>query len=240
MKQTELEKKFSDKKFLKKNEFVELMGRVFKAFQENRALMTGLVVICVVLALGIPGYKYYQKQQYKAVNELMYEAKNSLKKEALYQQVIDQYGSLQLSLMARIELADYYIENKRDDDALNLLDIQSLNFSPSLLTTTVVLKKLALLKKQEKFDDALAYLESHKDLFLEKFEPQAKLYKARLLWLSKKNDQAKTVLTQMKLGLENQIEMAKKDQDKSKEVAENRQVLKEVNDQLLLIELGLM
>lgn len=240
MKKTELEKKFSDKKFLKTNEFVVLVGRFLKSVQNNRPLVLGLVAVALVLILGIPGYKYYQKQQFKKVNEMLYEAKNSLKKEALYQQIIDEYGALELAHVARVRLADYYIENNQKEKAFDVLNVDFGSSKPSLLGTLVVFKRVGLLKADGQFEEAQKYLQANQKVVLPELQPKAKLYQARLLWLDKKQDQAKSILDQVKVELETKIDSAKSETVQNKNLAENRQLLKEVKEQLLYIELGLM
>jgi predicted negative regulator of RcsB-dependent stress response len=236
MDERELLKKFHDKQFLKKNEFAEMMSKIVAVIKANKALVVTGVVLAVVLGIGMPTLRWYQAYRVETFNAKLFEAEKSLKKIDLYQGLVKDYSSIPASQYARLLLVDSLVEHRQFDDAAKQLD-QGIkkNNRPDIFSTLLVLKRLDLLKNQEKYLEASDYATNHQNNILKTYLPQYKLYQANLMILAGKKDEARAlyekIVAETETTTEDTPETAK---------TQNAAIVKTAKGQLMLLDLGVL
>lgn len=225
--------KFSDKKFLKQNEFAEAMGRVWSFIKKNRNLVISFLSVITLLGLGIFGLKLYHGHRIQLLSEASFAAKTSLKKEALYRAILARYSDIPASQMARLNLAEYLVENQKNAEAQKVLSEGLKGADKTIFSTLVVLKAVDLLKTEKKYGEAAALASENEKHVMDYFLPRLKLLRANLLLLAGKKEDAKSAYQNL-----SQVADIDVGDKKSKEF--DPTVVDEAKDQLLLMELGVL
>lgn len=236
MDEKELLRKFHDKQFLKKNEFAEIVTQIVGFVKANKALVVVVVVLAILLGVGMPTLRWYQAHRIEIFNAKLFEAEKSLKKVDLYQELIKNYSSIPASQYARLMLVDSLVEHNQFDDAAKQLD-QGIKKSgqPDIFSTLLVLKRLDLLKNQEKYLEASDYATNHQNNILKTYLSQYKLYQANLMVLAGKKDEARSLYEKI-------IAEAETKNEKIPEATErqNTEIVKTAKGQLMLLDLGVL
>ena len=223
------DEKITDKHFLKQNDFAEAVSRSSDFMKQYKMPVLLLAFLLLVLLVGVPTYHYYHDTQVLTLNEKLFEAKKSLKKEQSYQDILQQYQSLPAAKLANIELASYYIDHQDSDKALTVLDAGLKNASADIMGTILVLKKFDVLKTQQKFKEAVDFLAASESKVLPTFVPRLRLLTAAAYLDAGNVESAKKILE----ALASATQVA----DKTNYAAD---VVDEAKDQLTLLNLGLL
>lgn len=233
MKDSALAYKISDKKFLKQNELAEALGRLWRFVKNNRNRVVSFLSVIVLLALGVFGLKLYRVHRIESLSEAFFLAKTSLKKETLYRDILTRYGDLPASQMARLNLAQYFVENQQTVEALKILNDGLKSADKTVFSTLVVLKSIDLLKTEKKYGEAAALALENEKMVMDYFLPRLKLIQAGLFLLAGQKDKAK-------LGYQNLSTMLPTEVDDKNSKDFDPAVVDEAKDQLLLMELGIL
>ncbi|MCP5463931.1 MAG: tetratricopeptide repeat protein [Deltaproteobacteria bacterium] len=230
----ELRKKFSDKTFLRQNEFANVTSNALDWATENKAIVIALVIVALLGVLGYAGGNYYQLNRVAEFNRDYFQARNGLQKEQNLQQLVQEYEGLPAAEIARLQLVDYHLEHNDTTQALVVLDQGLEQSTHPLMVSMLTLKKVSLLKKQNKLEDAIATLDRNLDKLLPAFRPQAKLIKGQLFLSLGQKDKAKELFS----GL---AQYAGADIEQSAELSDyDPMVSSKAKDLAFLIELGVL
>lgn len=231
MKESALAYKMSDKKFLKQNEFAEAMGRFWGFVRNNRHLVLSFLSVIILLGFGVFGLKLYRTYRITSLSEASFMAKTNLKKEALYRDILAHYGDISASQMARLNLAQYLVENQKIVEAQKLLNEGLKGADKTVFSTLVILKSIDLLKAEKKYGEAAVLASENEKHVMDYFLPRLKLIQADLFLLAGKKDEAKSLYQSLSAVSGGEVgDKNSKDFDPT--------VVDEAKDQLLLMELG--
>lgn len=185
------------KAVLKRNELAVMLDNLFAVIRENLQIFALLAGALVVFVIVLFGFKIYHMQQVKSFNEKFAAVNESLLKEQNLQELIKGYANLPAHDLARIQLAQYQVENQNQKAALQTLseglDVNEAN----ILTTVLVLKSVGIYKSQNQFQDAAQFLETHRAQLLPTYLGVADLLKADLYLKSGDESKARLLLTQL-------------------------------------------
>lgn len=230
----ELEKKFSDKKFLKSNELQNLAGNAVVFIKENKNLVVAGVVVLVVIGLAIPGLKFYRTQQITDFNKKLYQADKGLKKVQKYQSLLKDFSSLPAAQYVRLKLIDEYIEHSEVEKAEAEIQAGLKTPERSIFKTLLVLKQVGRLKKNQKFKEAADFILAHETKVIPPFLGRLRMIRADLLLLAGQKDSARALYQQL-----GNFEGAGAEGE-SALVDFDPQLANEAKDQVLLIDLGII
>ncbi len=192
-----LEKKFTNKEFLKTNDYVGSVGKVAMLVRENKAPMLVGLVLIVLAGLSVPTIKWYRANQTKAFGEEFYQAKKSLKKEDAFRQLIAKNPQLSASQMVRLELVDTLVGHDDIDAAIKVINEGIIAQKPDIFNTLLVVRGAGLLKAQNKFDEAASFAKTHQVDVLKTFVNHLKFLEADLLVNAGKQGEAKVIYQEL-------------------------------------------
>ncbi|MBF0104359.1 MAG: hypothetical protein HQM16_03420 [Deltaproteobacteria bacterium] len=192
-----LVKMFQDKKFLKSNEFAATVDKIYVFLKQNKQITLTALGIFLVLVLAIPGFKWYRLKQIDAFNTKLYQAEKSLKKEALFREIIGNFKGLTASQYVRIRLINDLLDHDKKDEALKVVDEGLTQKGQNIFTTVMALKKIALLKQQGKFSEAAAEAVRLENKILPTFLNRYKMITAELYLLNKDTGKARAVFEEL-------------------------------------------
>jgi len=226
-----LRKMFSDKSFLKSNDFAAVASKVMTFVRENRSLVIAAVAVLAVIGVSIPGVNWYRLNQAKAFSEKLYEADQSLKKQESYQELLTEYESLPASQVARIKLVDYLLDHDDKDEAFKVIDEGLKNNETGIFSTLLILKKVDLLKEKGDFKGAATFAKENENKVIETFQGNYVLMLANMYVLADDKAQAK----QLYQSLVSEAETTNSEVKKYSST-----VVQKAKDRLLLIDLGVL
>lgn len=242
----------SHKQFLRRNDFATLVGESGGFFSRYK---TWLAVTVVAVVLGFAGTSFLKAERLRQNEEFsarFFEAGQGLKKVQNYQSLIRDYKEVPAVQLARLNLADKLAVDKKMDEALKTLDEGLAATKESdLFTTLLVFKKVALLRGQDKFAEALKALDGGAARLMPGMEDAATLLRADLTLQTGKKEDARQLYTSLIKKSEDFAAKAKEKAEKdaasgkkselpasSESVDEN--ILKQAKDQLYLLDVGLL
>lgn len=188
-----LEDKVHDKEFLKKNEFIEFFKQIADFVKSNNYVIYISLVTVLVLLIGIPGYKYYRNIQAQNFSKNIIEADQSIDKENEYKKVIKNYSHFPAVNMVRIKLAEYYLENQNEKEALKVFDEGLNSGKKDIFVSLMVFKKANIYKEKGDFKTAIKVLQESKSQVLPNLLGQTELLMADLYILNNEKDKAKKI-----------------------------------------------
>lgn len=236
MDEKELLKKFHDKNFLKKNEFAETVSKIVAFVKANQTLVIVVVGLAVLLGVGLPTLRWYQSHRVVQFNTQLFEAEKSLKKIDLYAELVKEYDSIPAVQYARLKLVENLVEHSQLDEAAAQLDEGIKKESkPGIFPTLLVLKRLDLLKNQNKYLEASDYAINHQNNILKAYLPQYRLFQANLMILAGKKEEARALYQKMIAEAETLNEG-----DTTPVKSDNTAAVQEAKEQLMLLDLGVL
>lgn len=192
-----LEKKFTDKEFLKTNDFAGGVGKVVALVRDNKMPMLVGLILVVLAGLSVPAISWYRAGQVKAFGEEFYQAKKGLKKEEAYRQLIAKNPQLSASQLVRLELVDTLVGHDDIDAALKVINEGIIAQKPDIFNTLLVVRGAGLLKAQNKFDEAANFAKAHQVDVLKTFINHLKFLQADLMVSAGKQAEAKVIYQEL-------------------------------------------
>lgn len=227
-----LEKKLTDKKFLKSNDLVTAATVVVNWCAKNRGLTMAFALVLVLLGLTIPGFNYYRQKQVLDFNAKLYQASKSLKKEQLYRELVAEYQSLPAAQLARIQLINNLLEHDDEAGAIKEIEAGLNSEARDIFQTVLILKRANIFKKNEQFLEASKFIADHEKQVIVTFINRMRMIRADLLLLSGERKGARELYQELASfegagaqGLTTDFDPA---------------LANEAKDQLLLIDLGVI
>ncbi len=235
MDEKNLIKKFHDKHFLRKNEFAEVVAQLITFVKANKPLVSAVVVLALIFGLGLPTLRWYKAHQIEQFNTRLFEAEKSLKKVESYEQLLQEYKNIPASQLARLELVETLVEHNQAEEAATVLD-EGLKHSSqnNIFSTLLVLKRLDLLKAQNKYLEAVDFATNHRNQIIKTYLPQYKLLQANLLLLADKKDEARTLYQQLI------AETEVTDDGQKQKASPDSSAVRVAKEQLMLLDLGVL
>lgn len=228
----EMRKKFSDKKFLKSNEFVQAAGGLMGFFEENKVLVLVALIFLVFVGVAIPGLKWHRSRRVATFAEALYAAEHGLKKDEGYSKLLADFDHLPASVVARLKLVDHFLDHKDTAAALKSLDDGLTGVDQGILPTLLILKKIAILKGEEKYAEAAQFAEQQGDKVFTDFRENFQLAIAQLYLLSGDKIRARGIYEKLAGPSQGENQGAKK--------KVNPTVATEAMERLLLLDLGVL
>lgn len=232
MDEKSLEKKLTDKKFLKSNDLVETTSKFVLWAQANKSIVVGLVFVLTMIAIAIPVMRYFHTQKINTFNQKFYQATKGLKKEQSYRELLNEYKDLPAAQVVRLELIDNLLEHNSEDDAIKEIDAGLDSSKRDVFQTILVLKRVGILKQNKKFKEAADFIDQHEKQIIVPFLTRMRMIRADLLLLSGERDKARELYQQLaafegagSTGLTTDFDPA---------------LANEAKDQVLLIDLGVI
>lgn len=235
MNQSEAKKwdeKITDKHFLKQNDFALVVNRGSDFMKQYRLPVALLSLLLLLLLVGVPAYRYYHDKQVQELNEKLYEAKKSLKKEQAYQDILKQYTAVPAANLASVELADYYLDHQEVTKAIEAIDTGLKHAAADIVGTVLVLKKFDILKAEKKFKEAAAFLAVSESQVLPTFVPRLRFLSAEALFDAGDKESAKKIYETLANATQNVAKMGVSDYDAD--------VVEDAKERLTLLNLGML
>lgn len=230
----QLAKKFHDKKFLKSNEFINLVAKFFSILKEYKMIVILAGIVLLIIGVTIPALKWYRLKEVQSFNKKLYSAQTSIKKEAAYRGLITDYKNLQASQFARLKLIDDLMDHQQVDEARQVIENGLQGDDRNIFTTLLVLKNINIFKENNKYKEAAAFAKNNENKILETFLGQYQLIYADLLLLDNNRSEARKVYEKLSqfsgIGAEGQKQLVDFDP-----VVANK-----AKDKLLLLDLGIL
>lgn len=232
MDEKSLEKKLTDKKFLKSNDLVETTSKLVLWAQANKSIVIGLVLVIAMIGIAIPVTRYYHAKKISTFNQKFYQATKGLKKEQSYRELLSEYKDLPASQLVRLELISNLLEHNSEEEAIKEIDAGLDETKRDVFQTILILKRVGILKKNKKFKDAADFIDQHDKQVIVPFLTRIRMIRADLLLLAGERDKARELYQQLaafegagSTGLTTDFDPA---------------LANEAKDQVLLIDLGVI
>lgn len=239
MNNDELSKKFHDKKFLKSSDFHEGVASVLESLKDNKLYFVFALIVGLALIVAVPSFKLYRMKRVQAFNEKLHDTENGLKKEEGYKQLIQEYQDLSAHQYARIKLVDYYLENQDMPKALTEIDNGLKEDGSDIFSTLLVLKRVNLFKKGNKYKEASDFASAHESKIMESFKYSYKMIQADLCLLADDKAKAREIYQALTL-LAASEEIQQEPNEKKVASDYDPQIVEKAKDQLFLLDLGVL
>ncbi|MBU0505286.1 MAG: tetratricopeptide repeat protein [bacterium] len=186
-----LRKMFSNKKFLRKNEFAVLTKNIVSFVKQNQKIVISLAVVVVFLGMAIPVANWYKLNKMEKFNKALFSAEKSLKKEELFQNILTNYSNLPASEIARLKLVDDLFSHQKEAEALKVIDEGLRGNGQTIFKTLLVLQQTNHLKEKNDFSLAASFIKQNEPKVLKTFLNQIRLLRGDLLLLAQNKEEAR-------------------------------------------------
>lgn len=233
MASNKLDNLLRDKSFLKQGDLLDATSGVVNTLMDYKVPLIFLAILVLLILVGVPIYQHQRDSRAEEFSQKMYDTEKGLKKEADYNEVLSKYGTLPAVKLANLKLADYYVSNQDPGKALGILDQGLVGAKADVFGTLLVLKKMDILKSQNKLKEAYDFAVASGDKVLPTFKDKLRMLEAELLISTGNVTQAKTIyenLVNSKAALEPGNNGEQSDFDP--------EVTNQAKEKLMLINLG--
>jgi predicted negative regulator of RcsB-dependent stress response len=229
-----LRKMFSNKKFLRKNEFAVLIKNAVTFAKQNQKIVIGLVVVVAIVGMTIPAFNWYNLDKIEKFNKALFSAEKSIKKEELFQNILTNYSSLPASEIARLKLVDNLFSHQKENEALKTIDEGLVGSEQTIFKTLLVLQKTNYLKEKNDFSLAASFIKQSEPKIIKTFLNQIRLLRGDMLLLAQNKEEARKAFeTIARFSETNETE-------KTSLVDFDSQAAKTAKEKLLLMDLGVL